>query len=51
MNVMMITLRDWAFRNLRARPVKAAMAVAVVTAVSALSYAIWLPDLLFATGP
>jgi hypothetical protein len=39
-----MVIRDWAYRNFKRRPVRASLALALVAAVSALSYAMWLYD-------
>lgn len=39
-----MVIRDWAYRSFRRRPVLATLALALVTAVSAFSYAMWLYD-------
>ncbi len=41
----MIALRDWAWRNLQSRPVRAGVVLMVVAAVCVLSYTAWYLDL------
>ncbi|NBE06977.1 hypothetical protein [Paragemmobacter ruber] len=45
MNILLMVLRDWAYRHFRRRPVLATLALGLVAAVSAISFALWLYDL------
>lgn len=45
MNILLMVLRDWAYRNFRHHPVRATLALALVMALSAFAYAVWLHDL------
>lgn len=44
MNIVLIVIRDWAYRSFRRHPVRASLALALITAVAGLSYALWLYD-------
>lgn len=44
MNILLVEIRDWAYRNFKRRPVLSVLALALVTAISALSYALWSQD-------
>lgn len=45
-----MVLRDWAHRNFWHRPVRATLALVLVMALSAFSYAVWLYDLTVLDG-
>lgn len=44
MNIVLMAIRDWAYQSFKRHPVRASLVLALVTAVSALSYAVWLYD-------
>lgn len=44
-NILLMVLRDWAYRNFRQSPVRATLALVLVLALSAFACAVWLYDL------
>lgn len=45
MNILMLALRNWGWRNLQKRPVLSRIALGVVTVVFMLSFALWYYEL------